>query len=277
MVDGASVGAVASYTFSNVTANHTIALTVTPFNYTLTVTTTGNGTTTPSGSISVQYGVATTIVAAPNSGYSFTVWSVIAGSATIANPNSPTTQITLTSGNATVSAAFAPGTPVTPTSRQLSISGTLTDASGNPLGAATPVVVDATVRLFAAATGGSELYNETFWAAQSKGVTVDKGLFVVRLGTGTTTYNLPTVLSANPNLFVEITIEGATPDVLLPRTPLTAAAYSLSALPAAAATTLHGSGDPNKPLVEAQNGTYYVDDTTKLTWLRGTTGWQQVN
>ena len=44
-VDGASVGAVTSYTFSNVTANHTIAATFIPVtsSYTLTVTKSGTG------------------------------------------------------------------------------------------------------------------------------------------------------------------------------------------------------------------------------------------
>ena len=279
LVDGASVGAVTSYTFSNVTANHTIALQVTALTFNLSVINSGNGSTIPSGSLGVQAGVATTISATPDAGYVFTVWSVIAGSATIANPSSPTTQVTLSSNNATVSAAFAPGTPAAPTCRQLSISGTLTDASGNALGSGTPVVVDATVRLFATATSGTEVYSETFWSAQGKGVTVDKGLFVVRLGTGTTGYNLQSVLSANADLYVEITIEGATPDVLLPRTPLTAAAYSLVTPPAAAVApvTLHGSSDPNSTSVEGAIGAYYVDDASHLTWVRVTTGWKLID
>ena len=37
-VDGVSVGAVSSYTFSNVTTNHTIAGTFTPNTYTITAT-----------------------------------------------------------------------------------------------------------------------------------------------------------------------------------------------------------------------------------------------
>jgi len=48
-VDGASVGAVSTYTFSNITSSHTIAASFTPI-YTLTVTKTGTGT----GSVSVS-------------------------------------------------------------------------------------------------------------------------------------------------------------------------------------------------------------------------------
>ena len=280
LVDGASIGAVTSYTFTNVIASHTISVQVTALiYYSLTVANDGNGTTAPSGTVSVQQGVATAISATPNTGYVFGSWSVTAGAATIANATSQTTQVTLTSGNATVTAAFAQGAPVVPTSRQATISGTLTDASGNPLGTSSPVVVDATVRLFAIQTGGTELYRETFWAGQGKGITVDKGIFVVRLGTGSTSYDLRSVTAANADLYVEITIEGMTPDVLLPRTPLTAAAYSLTgAAPAsAAAAVLHGTGNPNNADVKATIGTYFVDDAAQSTWLRVNTGWKLID
>jgi hypothetical protein len=138
-------------------------------------------------------------------------------------------------------------------------------------------VVDATVRLFASATGGTELYRENFWASQGKGITVDKGIFVVRLGAGITSYDLHSVTSSNADLFVEITIEGTTPDVLLPRTPLTAAAYSITAPAAAAPSTLHGTGNPNNASLDAKIGTYYVDDSAQSTWLRVNTGWKQID
>ena len=46
LVDGASVGAVATYTFSNVTANHTISASFTANTYTLSATNAGTGTGT---------------------------------------------------------------------------------------------------------------------------------------------------------------------------------------------------------------------------------------
>ena len=279
LVDGSSVGAVTSYTFTNVIAPHSISVQVTALTYLLTVGNDGNGTTTPSGTVNVQHGAATAISATPNTGYVFGSWTVTAGTASIANATSPTTQVTLTSGNASVAAAFVPAPPVVPTSRQVTVSGTLTDASGNPLGTSSPVVVDATVRLFATQTGGTELYRETFWAGQGKGITVDKGIFVARLGTGVTSYDLRAVTSANVDLFVEITIEGATPDVLLPRTPLTAAAYSLTgqAPASAVANVLHGTGNPNNADVKAAIGTYFIDDAAQSTWLRVNTGWKQID
>jgi hypothetical protein len=279
LVDGVSVGVVSSYTFTNVTASHTIAVQVSAVTYLLTLANDGNGTTTPSGTVSVVHGAQTTISATPNTGYVFNSWSVTSGTATIGNANSPTTQVTLTAGNATVAASFVAGTPVRPTSSQLSISGTLTDASGNPLGTPSPVVVDATIRLFASATGGTELYHETFWASQGKGITVDKGIFVARLGSGITSYDLHSVVSSNADLFVEITIEGSTPDVLLPRTPLTAAAYAIgSTAPVSThATILHGTGNPNNSNLEADIGTFYIDDTSHSTWLRVNMGWRMID
>jgi hypothetical protein len=279
LVDGASTGAVTSFTFANVSAPHTIDVRVAAIMYQLTIQSGGNGTTTPSGPVSVQHGMATTISATPDAGYVFSSWSVTTGNAAIVNANAPTTQVTLSSGDATVTAAFVLGNPGVPSSRQVSISGTLADATGNPVGASAPAVVDATVRLFSAATGGTELYKETFWASQQKGVTVDKGMFVVRLGSGVSSYDLKTVASSNPDLFVEITIEGATPDVLLPRTPLTASAYSLTSTGSAltGAPVLHGSGNPNNAGLNAAVGTYFIDDSAQSTWLRVNTGWKRID
>ncbi len=79
-VDGASVGAVSSYTFNNVTANHTISasFTANPTKYTLTIKKTGSGSGTvinnPSGSM-FSPGTVVNLVANPNSGSSFAGWS----------------------------------------------------------------------------------------------------------------------------------------------------------------------------------------------------------
>ncbi|MBI4765385.1 MAG: fibronectin type III domain-containing protein [Deltaproteobacteria bacterium] len=68
-VDGASVGAVTTYTFTNVTANHTIAATFTTAATTITATAGSNGSITPSGSVSVNSGANQTFTITPNSGY----------------------------------------------------------------------------------------------------------------------------------------------------------------------------------------------------------------
>lgn len=51
MVDGSSVGAVAAYTFTNVTADHSIAAQFVVNDYTITASTSGGGTIVPSGSV----------------------------------------------------------------------------------------------------------------------------------------------------------------------------------------------------------------------------------
>ena len=103
------------------------------------------------------------------------------------------------------------------------------------------------------------------------------GFFVARLGEGTATQDLQTVISGHGQLWVEITIEGNPPDVLLPRTPLTASAYALGGVPTAAAANpiLHGNGDPDAD-TSAPIGAYYVDDADNGTWVRISAGWSRI-
>ena len=71
-VDGVSVGAVTSYTFNNVTANHTIVAGFAwnaPKTYTVTASTGGNGSITPSGGVKVVSGASRTFTITPNTGY----------------------------------------------------------------------------------------------------------------------------------------------------------------------------------------------------------------
>lgn len=71
LVDGVSVGAVTSYTFSNVATSHTIAVNfVSMPPQTITASVTGSGgTISPSGAISVPAGSSQTFAMTPNSGY----------------------------------------------------------------------------------------------------------------------------------------------------------------------------------------------------------------
>ena len=102
-VDGTSVGAVSTYTFTNVTANHTIAATFTASTYTLTVANTGTGsgtvTNTPAGSV-FSAGTVVSLTAAPAASSNFTGWSGACSGTT--NPCSVTM-----SANRSVTAAFA--------------------------------------------------------------------------------------------------------------------------------------------------------------------------
>ena len=69
-VDGGSVGAVTSYTFNNVTANHTIAATFAAnSSWTINASSDSNGTISPTGSVSVLNGAYQKFTFTPNAGY----------------------------------------------------------------------------------------------------------------------------------------------------------------------------------------------------------------
>src|SRR3989344_2765616 len=72
LVDGVSQGVVSSYTFSNVTANHTISAEFTllpPTSHTITATAGTGGSISPLGSVVVTEGNSQTFTISPNSGY----------------------------------------------------------------------------------------------------------------------------------------------------------------------------------------------------------------
>ena len=76
--DVVSVGAVSAYTFTNVTANHTITAAFAINTYTLTIATAGNGSgvVTPAvGTHSYDYGTVVTLHATANPGSTFMGWS----------------------------------------------------------------------------------------------------------------------------------------------------------------------------------------------------------
>ena len=73
LVDGASVGAVSAYTFTGVTANHTISATFVALDtYTITASATGGGSISPSGAVSIDYGKDQIFSITPNIGYMIT-------------------------------------------------------------------------------------------------------------------------------------------------------------------------------------------------------------
>jgi len=68
-VDGANMGALTSYTFTNVTTNHSITASFVVDTYTITATTGANGSISPSGSVSVNTGASQTFTITPSAGY----------------------------------------------------------------------------------------------------------------------------------------------------------------------------------------------------------------
>ncbi len=69
MVDGAAQGAISSYTFSNITQNHSISATFKTQQFVITATAGQGGTMTPSGQITVAYGGNQTFTIEANTGY----------------------------------------------------------------------------------------------------------------------------------------------------------------------------------------------------------------
>ena len=81
LVDGTSVGAVTTYTFSNITANHTISATfaANTSSYTITASAGTGGTISPTGTVSVSSGASRTFTFTPKTGYKV-LWVLIDGS-----------------------------------------------------------------------------------------------------------------------------------------------------------------------------------------------------
>ncbi len=112
--DGSGTGYAPSSTFTFPGANTTLFAVWNPITYQLTVNAGAGGAINEPGTspATVDHGSPTTIIAVANVGYTFTNWTVTAGSASIANPSSAVTTVTLTAGNATVQANFTPLTTV---------------------------------------------------------------------------------------------------------------------------------------------------------------------
>jgi hypothetical protein len=103
-VDGASVGAVTSYTFSNVQANHTISASFAAVaRFTITASAGSNGTISPSGAVAVNQGASQSFTITPNSGY--LVSGVTVDGASVGAVTSYT--FTNVQANHTISASFA--------------------------------------------------------------------------------------------------------------------------------------------------------------------------
>jgi hypothetical protein len=105
-VDGTSVGAISSYTFSSVGGNHTISASFAasaPSSYSITASAGTGGSITPSGSATVAAGASASYSIAPAAGYA------ISGVTVDGTPVGAVTSYTFTSvaANHTISASFA--------------------------------------------------------------------------------------------------------------------------------------------------------------------------
>jgi hypothetical protein len=103
-VDGANVGAVTAYTFSNVQANHTIsaAFQVKPTTFTITASAGSGGSISPTGTVTVNQAASQSFTITPNSG--FNVSSVTVDGANVGAVTAYT--FSNVQANHTISAAF---------------------------------------------------------------------------------------------------------------------------------------------------------------------------
>ncbi len=111
-VDGTSVGAVSSYTFSNVTSNHTISatFTTTTGSYTITASAASGGSLSPAGSVTISGGASKSFSITPNSGYQ--VADVKVDGTSVGAVSSYT--FSNVTSNHTISATFTTTAAVTP-------------------------------------------------------------------------------------------------------------------------------------------------------------------
>jgi uncharacterized repeat protein (TIGR02543 family) len=103
LVDGSSVGAVTSYDFTNVTANHTISASFAINTYTITATAGANGSIAPAGVTTVNYGGSQSYTITPDAGYH--VANVLVDGSSVGAVTSY--NFTNVSANHTISATFA--------------------------------------------------------------------------------------------------------------------------------------------------------------------------
>ncbi|MBI4777965.1 hypothetical protein HY792_03470, partial [Candidatus Desantisbacteria bacterium] len=69
LVDGSPVGATGSYTFVNITTNHSIVVAFATNTYTITAQAEANGSITPSGTLTIRHGATRTFTITPDTGY----------------------------------------------------------------------------------------------------------------------------------------------------------------------------------------------------------------
>lgn len=255
--------------------NATIVAGFTRVSYGLSTVVNGSGAVTPSGPQAIRIGDSLLLIATPGQGGRFSGWSLASGNAAIAKPCALTTYVKTLSSDVVVSANFINASEYASPSHCIAVCGYLTDPDGKPIGDGSPQTVDAAVHLFSSASGPDTVYEETFLQANSEGVSVDKGIFIARLGTGVSLTDVQSVVRTFTNLYAEITITtpGQGSQTLLPRMQLNAAAYTVAA---AAPKPVHGSGDPVSNNISASFGTFYVNDSDNSTWMKTQNGWGKI-
>jgi hypothetical protein len=106
LVDGSPVSITGSYTFSNVQADHTIAVTSAVSTFNITVTQGANGVISP-GNTTVNYGATPSFTITPSTGYSIASITADGGSVAVTSPSGQTYQFSAVSAAGSLTATFA--------------------------------------------------------------------------------------------------------------------------------------------------------------------------
>ena len=171
-VDGVNQGAIATYTFANVQAAHTISAAFVALpTYTITASAGANGTISPSGAVAVYQGYSQTFTITPNTGYS------VSGVTVDGVNQGAITSYTFT--NVTV-----PHTILASFIALVTVSGTVKDTYGVPLAG---VVATGSGYSFTTAADGQ--YTLTYQQGASVTITAIKNDYIVTSPSGGS-YNL---------------------------------------------------------------------------------------
>jgi hypothetical protein len=149
LVDSVSVGAVTSYTFTDVTADHAIEASFSPIIYTITSAAGPGGSIDPDGSTSVACGADLTVTITPDPGY--VVSDVVVDSVAVGTPTSYT--FTAVAAAHTIVAAF-----VLDQAPEVTVSGTVTSDCDGPVAGVAVELLDGSGTAHAAVTGSGGDY-----------------------------------------------------------------------------------------------------------------------
>ncbi len=141
VVNGSSVGAVSSYTFSNITRNNTISatFTVSTTSYTITASAGTGGTISPSGTVKVASGSSRTFTITPNSGYKIS--NVLVNGSSVGAVNSYT--FSNINRNSTISATFTASTTFYTITASAGVGGSMSGSAGGSISPSGSVTVAA--------------------------------------------------------------------------------------------------------------------------------------
>lgn len=163
---------------------------------------------------------------------------------------------------------------IRPTREMLTFTGFLSDLSGVAVGSQGEAVQDMVIELYSAASGGVLLYQEVFLQDEGRGVPVQDGRFLARLGTGRISVgSLADAIQSGPNVHAQFRLGNLQEsEALEPRVPLTSMPYAFSS----STSQLKGSGTPTSIGLEAPIGSTYLDTKTSKIWLRSFRNWVEV-